>query len=467
MARAPSATVDDLLALLASGDAVPAAQIVQALQVTRPVLSRLVREAGPQVLRVGQGRSTRYVARATSDAGSEWPLWRMRADASVEELGTLHLLRGEQFQYLPIGEQPNLMRAVGDAQGHFPGLPWFLDDLRPQGFLGRNLAHRRGGELRVPTDLNRWQLGDAMLAISRTGGTGIGDLLLGPQALSLALAEREHPADAVLADARPHAYSAWADDALEGEEVGSSPGGEQPKFTSTVVDGEQRYATLVKFALREDSTTAGRWADLLVCEQLAAACLLAAGLSAVHSTLVWADRHLCLEVQRFDRTRDTLGRQGFVSLLALETTFIGSGDRDWGVAGERLAALGLIDRNTARQMSVLHWFGRLIGNVDMHLGNLGFHLREAGPLPLTPAYDMLPMYLAPSRTGHVRSPAPLQIAPPTRVGQAAHIAVAADAAIRFWTQVADADALQSSALRDTARQNREVVGNYAKAFARG
>src|SRR5690554_2692958 len=136
MARPPSATPADLLALLAPGQAVPASRILQQLGISRPVLGRLVREAGSQVMRVGRARATAYVARASTDAGSTWPVWRMRPDATLEELGALHLLREERFQFEPTGERPNLVRPMDGVPGHFPGLPWFLDDLRPQGFLG-------------------------------------------------------------------------------------------------------------------------------------------------------------------------------------------------------------------------------------------------------------------------------------------------------------------------------------------
>ena len=144
MARPRVARVTNLLDLLATGEPVPTGRLVAALGVTRPVLARLVAEAGDQVLRIGQARATTYVARATSEAGSDWPLWRMRPDATLEELGTLHLLRGERFQFVPSGDRPNLVRPVDTVPGHFPGLPWYLDDLRPQGFLGRTLAHRQG-----------------------------------------------------------------------------------------------------------------------------------------------------------------------------------------------------------------------------------------------------------------------------------------------------------------------------------
>ncbi|MEN1961301.1 type II toxin-antitoxin system HipA family toxin YjjJ [Luteimonas sp. MJ246] len=465
MARPPSATLADLLALLASGQAVRASRVLRELGISRPVLGRLVREAGDQVLRVGRARATAYVARASSEAGSVWPLWRMRPDATLEELGMLYLLRGERFQFEPAGERPNLNRPVDDVPGHFPGLPWFLDDLRPQGFLGRSLAHRSGPRLGVPTDLKRWQLRDSLLAITRTGGTAIGDLLLGSHAVELALAELDAPPDAVAAAARRTRYSDWAEAALAGEAIGSSPGGEQPKFTSTVLTPDGRYAALVKFAVHDTGQAAARWAELLACEQIALACLRDAGLPAAEAELVDAERHLCLEVRRFDRSQDRIGRQGFVSLLALDAAFVGAGGHDWSRAGEQLAAEGLIDGQTAGQMAVLHWFGRFIGNSDMHAGNLGFHLADAGPLALAPAYDMLPMYLAPSRTGAARPAVPLVLAPPERTGHTGHIARAADAAIRFWDQVAGSERIDSAELRQVALRNQELVARYARTFA--
>jgi hypothetical protein len=465
MARPRAATVADLLTLLGNGEPVPAGRLVEALGVTRPVLARLVAEAGDEVLRIGRARATAYAARARSEAGNTWPLWRMRPDATLEELGALHLLRGERFQFVPAGERPNLMRPVETVPGHSPGLPWFLDDLRPQGFLGRTLAHRQGAQLGVPDDLNRWQLRDILLALTRTGGTGIGDLLPGRHAVDLALAELDAPADAVAAEDRGVRYAQWAQAALAGEDVGSSPGGEQPKFTATVTTAGGRHAVLVKFAVADSGQAARRWADLLVCEHVAGHCLRAAGLPAAASELIDAEGHTCLEVQRFDRTADVLGRRGFVSLLALDAAFVGDGARDWSLAAERLAALGWITVDTAASIARLHWFGRLIGNSDMHPGNLGFHLVDAGPLALAPAYDMLPMSLAPSRTGAIRAATPIQPGAPDRAGQVPHLAWAAEVAAHFWHQVASSDRVQDPALREVAARNRDVVARFARTFA--
>ena len=461
MARPSSASVSQLLELLRSGDPVPAAELVEKLAVSRPVLSRLVAEAGDQVRRVGRARATAYVATALVRPNT-WPLYRMNPDVHMEELGTLHALRGDRFLFEPTGDHPNLLRHVDGPAGYFPGLPWFLDDVRPQGFLGRSMAHRLGRALGVSVDLKSWQSRDNLLGILH-GGTSIGDLLLGQAAIDRALLDVDAPPDRVDMDGRHEVYAIRARDALDGEDVGSSPGGEQPKFTATVVTATGRYAALVKFALPSLNPLGARWADLLTCEHLALTTLREAGFPAARTQLLRSDEHVFLEVERFDRTADVLGRRGFVSLLALGAAFIGEGPRDWGLAGEQLVGERLVSRDTAQNMARLHWFGRFIGNTDMHLGNIGFQLVDSGLLPLCPAYDMLPMYMAPSaQSGNVRVPALISINAPSRAGPAAFIAWAAQLAVQFWQQVADAEvALDIQAM---ARQNIEVVRRYAQRF---
>ena len=169
MARPSSASVSQLLELLRSGDPVPAGELVEKLAVSRPVLSRLVAEAGDQVRRVGRARATAYVATALVRPNT-WPLYRMNPDVHMEELGTLHALRGDRFLFEPTGDHPNLLRHVDGPAGYFPGLPWFLDDVRPQGFLGRSMAHRLGRALGVSVDLKSWQSRDNLLGILH-GGT--------------------------------------------------------------------------------------------------------------------------------------------------------------------------------------------------------------------------------------------------------------------------------------------------------
>lgn len=450
------ASVAKLLEILQSGDPVPAGVLTEKLGFTRPVVARLVAEAGKQVIRIGRARATSYVATSPS-LPNQWPLYRVKPDASLQVVGTLHALRGDKFLLVTEGVEPNLMRAVESVPGHFPGIPWFLDDTRPQGFLGRAMAHRIASLVGVPQDLKSWQPRHNLIGILH-GGTNIGNLLLGEAAAQRAQSETESPTDSVHAGSRPNVYMERATEALAGEQVGSSPGGEQPKFTATVCDNDMRYAALVKFALPGTGAAGARWADLLTCEHLALMALRNAGFAAAKSQLIRTETHTFLEVERFDRTRDQLGRRGFVSLLAVDAAFIGGGTRDWGTLADDLVDLKLISRKTADDMAKLHWFGKFIGNSDMHLGNVALELVEEGLMPLCPAYDMLPMYLAPSSTGMVRDAVPISLSVPGRPGLQGHIDWAAAAATDFWKAVSAADV--SSEIRQVASKNLVVIDQY-------
>ncbi|KAG1241684.1 hypothetical protein G6F68_016558 [Rhizopus microsporus] len=104
----------------------------------------------------------------------------------------------------------------------------------------------------------------ALVALVHGGGTETGDLLLGGEAVQAALAALDAPPDRVAARDRPQQYPQRARAALAGEDVGSSPGGEQPKFTATVESDGGRRAVIVKFAQPDGGEAAQRWADLLV-----------------------------------------------------------------------------------------------------------------------------------------------------------------------------------------------------------
>lgn len=465
MSKPIPATVKTLLAQLPPGDPIAAGVLAERLSVNRMALSRLVAKAGDQVVRIGQTRSTAYAARHVTSAGSQWPLYRLRPDATLEALGELHALTGDTFHFQSNTVRPNLTRSAdGDVPAFFPGLPWYLDELRPQGFLGRTFAHRAARSLGVPNDLNRWQLSDTLLALVNAGGTQSGDLLLGGAAAQQALQRLESPPDSMAVHERIREYPRRALAALEGEEIGSSPVGEQPKFTATLEQDGMRRAVLVKFAQQGGGDAAERWADLLACEHLALETLRAAGMAASATSLLTTDTHTFLEVERFDRTPDLLGRHGFVSLSALSSAFTGEASREWTGAGGLLQAQGWLTSETLEAIGRLQAFGRLIGNADMHQGNLGFHLVDSGPLSLAPAYDMLPMSLAPSRTGILRPVSGLQPPAPDSSRDLAHLQWAAPLARQFWERVAASPLLRSSTVRDLAAENTRRVGVLERQF---
>jgi hypothetical protein len=55
----------------------------------------------------------------------------------------------------------------------------------------------------------------------------------------------------------------------------------------------------------------------------------------------------------------------------------------------------------ARHLRLLGWYGALIANSDMHLGNAALQLADTRPLRLAPAYDMLPMRFRPANNGEI------------------------------------------------------------------
>lgn len=116
-------------------------------------------------------------------------------------------------------------------------------------------------------------------------------------------------------------------------------------------------------------------------------------------------------------------------------------------------------------MAQLHAFGRLIGNSDMHQGNLGFQYADYGPLPMAPVYDMLPMSLAPSRAGVLRPIAPLGPIAPERAGQPALRQWAASLAVDYWQRVAASPSLRSNALRELAIYYANQVKALVQCFS--
>lgn len=120
----------------------------------------------------------------------EYPLFRLRGDGSMERLGQVVPMPGDAFHVQVKAERPTLVCPPdgGDA-GMFPGLPWYLDDLRPQGFLGRAYARRHTHALGLPLDRGHSHPRSLMKMLSRTGGTGQGDIVPGEAALRAALLE--------------------------------------------------------------------------------------------------------------------------------------------------------------------------------------------------------------------------------------------------------------------------------------
>lgn len=345
-------------------------QLAERLGISQASFSRLFQASRDEIVQIGRGRAVRYALRGRlARVATPVPVWRVPADGRVSEFGELETLSQGRFLF---------------QDQVFDDLPWFLWDMRPQGFIGRGFA-RRETALGLPGDLNAWTGEDILVALTRRGEDNAGDLLLGRESLDRYLQARLTPALFTRDD-----YPRLAQAAMQGELLGSYAGGEQPKFAAT---------------LREY------------------------GQAAAESTLIENGGRVMLETRRFNRT--PAGRRAMLSGSALDMEFAGVGE-NWS----RLASVLLREKRIAAQdaATVRLWdsFGAMIGNSDRHLGNLSFLTEDYRRFTLAPAYDMLPMRWAPSAQGELverNAEMAASSLDPRSFGQVVDMAEA------FWTRV--------------------------------
>jgi hypothetical protein len=276
----------------------------------------------------------------------------------------------------------------------------------------------------------------------------VGDLIVGDESFERFLAYTP-------ADVSPNRYVEVAQRSAT-ETVGSPAGGERPKFG---VFSRGRHV-LVKFAPDAATDIARRWRDLLWCEWKALETIAAAGRPASRSRWFDQDGWRFLEIERFDRVGQR-GRRAVVSLFALNNEYLGTPD-SWTAAAPLLRArpFSLSEAN-ASLMRWLDVFGQLTGNTDRHFGNVSFLLASDGSLSLAPAYDMLPMILAPSNDMVVARA--FEPAAPT----ARTLDVWFDAAKwaqQFWRDVRDHDDLAQD-VRTFAEQAIDAISTLAERIA--
>lgn len=449
-------TKTPLLDALRARRVATARELARDLDSSQPTISRGLADAGGEVVRIGQGRNTRYAAtRNLRGMGDHWLLYRIDDQGRPQTFGRLTTLYGDGCLVVPVEPTDWFRDEFND--GLFPGLPWFLDDMRPQGFLGRLFGQRCAPELGLDPDILRWNEDAELTALLLRGDDGPGNFVLGDKALERALGNT--PSIIPLKERGQH-YAALAKATQAGEQVGSSAAGEQPKFTACIEGGDEPRHVIVKFSDRvNDNPVARRWADLLICEQLASQLLTEVGHASAYNDLVWSDDQLFLESTRFDRP-GLHGRRGFVSLAAWSDAHDGVRD-SWPEAAERMHQQGWIDADAVDRITSRWWFGRLIGNTDMHFGNLGFFLDNARPLSLCPSYDMLPMLYRPASNGSV---VPREFNPPAPLpATMAHWQKTADWASTFWRRVARHDRV-SKDFAEIASANRIRVNHLRQRF---
>lgn len=361
-----------LIRQLLSQGPMKARQLIEKLNISQPTFSRALRELGDDVVRIGAGPSIQYALRNPKPGFRSTPVYHVTDEGRVKSLGELIPVRPDGF----------VMVQTDNLSLHSDGLPWWIYDMRPQGYLGRSYASAYSTELGLSANPEHWTDSDVVRALVAHGHDAIGNLLIGEQARNRFL-EMPEPTPVE----RATQYPVLARAVGAGEIPGSSAGGEQPKFCTYT----ERGHVLVKFSAPDDNPVSERWRDLLLAEHLALKVLN------VESEIFDFDGQRFLEIPRFDRI-DRFGRLAVFSLRALDAEFIGNASASWPVLVNQLVAEGYAQALAATDTARLWAFGTLIGNTDMHAGNLSFISKQGPPYQLSPAYDMLPMGFAP-RTG--------------------------------------------------------------------
>ena len=451
---------DRLTTALSRRAAVSAGELAAKVEVSVPTLHRLLAEIGSAVIATGKARRTRYALRKpVRGVAAELPLYE------IDKEGRAHLASHVALVQ-PQGSCMNLADSgwpvpEESRDGWWPGLPYPLYDMRPQGYLGRQLARAEHRNLHVAANPDEWNDEDVLHVLRSVGSDTSGNLVLGDAAIEQWQARKLAPAEPLKPQGQARAYAQLAEQAVALGVTGSSAAGEFPKFPAQrQLAGSETPHVLVKFSGADNSPAVRRWADLLVCEHLALECAASLpGVASARSRIVQADAQgkgrTFLEVERFDRHGD-FGRSRLASLSTLDAALLGDGSTDWTRMAARFAASGLLSVEDAQRVQHLWWFGRLIANSDMHAGNLSF--RPLGTLVLAPAYDMLPMLYAPLPGGEV--PVRTFVPPLPLPAQRAVWDAACAVAIDFWNRAAS-DARLSESFRAICAANARRLQDVA------
>lgn len=436
--------MNPLIALIDADGEQTAASAAARLGVSVSTVTRYGKAAGAEIVVLGAGQHTRYARPlfAYSDA-AEWPLYWVDVAGGVEAFAVASLVKSGVLSVYGSGLN---LRSSQD-------LTWPLMPLNLRGYLGRAQRASLGAVASSwDAEPERWGVAQRVFAAQSAALDHAGAVVCGDTALATLTtggnAFADEPSSLIA-----H-YEALADAATVGRVAGSSADGEQPKFSTRVMDDQGVVReVLVKFSPPRGTPYGERWNDLLRAEAHAAASLAAAGIAVPQTRLIAGTvdaantafpRRTFLESARIDRVGAS-GRRHLLPLAAVHAAFIAGAQQSWPNTVARLIAQQRLPADALPVTQTLFAFGQLIGNTDMHFGNLGVIAENPralarGQFSLAPVYDMLPMRFAPGAhddglgyTGFAATPG---AATPDAVAGAA-VALATD----FWRRcAADADA---------------------------
>jgi DNA-binding Lrp family transcriptional regulator len=350
--------------------------------ISQPTASRILNKLKADILVMGKARETRYAALRKIDNHAEFPIYEILHDGSSRHFGTLYPIYPQGFYFLSTSQEA--------TSSLYPDLPYFLNDVRPSGYLGR-LIPFQNEDLQLPKDIHSWTADHCLKYLSTRGWNIIGNFIVGEKAFQLYLENCRHPQHSVDYKKRKTQYPLYANNVLSIGDAGSSAGGEQPKFTTVVLPDNQHV--IVKFSPPTLTDIGTRIADLLICEYIALRVLKKHGQDAADAEIIVQDNRIFLEVKRFDRV-GKFSRLGVISLGSLDAEFSATA-KSWSAISAELAKNKIIPESLLAKIRFRELFGAYIANNDMHSHNLSFITLGQQVLGLSPTYDMTSMLFMP------------------------------------------------------------------------
>jgi hypothetical protein len=404
-------------------------EIQAATGLSQAAVSRQLRRMRARIVTFKEGRSPRYAITRNAFGGDDkLPLYMVDAHGNNTAVAYVRPLAHGAYFVEPLTGMPKVLLGHRN-NGLYDGLPYFLLDLAPQGFLGRLIAEEMASQSdEFPRDPRNWTEEHIGRYLVSNGDDLPGSFKFGEQAH---LRVRRKPVPITAED-----YPELAEAVMNGVIPGSSAGGEQPKFTAYCRDRSNHV--IVKFSPKGDDPVARRWRDILITEFHATEALHTLGSLAAETRLLENGGRLFLESQRFDRAGE-YGRMSMISLQYVDAEFAGEGE-GWHRTMLRLHERGLVSWQHCYDAIVLWAFGLLINNTDMHQGNLSLRI-DGDVFRILPAYDMCSMGFSP-KSGEVR---PYSFVPPdlrackdlAQLGE--DVSAVTNIARDFWERIASDD----------------------------
>lgn len=159
----------DRIRMQLSAGPMPTAKLLEKLGISQPSMSRALAKLGDEIVRLGAAKSIHYSLRDTNRRLPDIPVYRVTTEGLIRELGTLIPVRPDGF----------VMQQKDGKSLHSDSLPWWLFDMRPQGYLSRAFVARYGAELGLPDRLKDWTDTHALRALLLYGHDIVGNILLG------------------------------------------------------------------------------------------------------------------------------------------------------------------------------------------------------------------------------------------------------------------------------------------------